>query len=252
MRAGRVVMAGKRQGPRLGARHDLATMLGGVPVVQLDGARLEDLELLLAHAVLADVVLLELLRIEKLALARRVVVDRDQADQRQVDPAVDRLDGIVGRDLAAQVQAMLGARQPALAHRADRLDHAGTVLHAVRVAAHVAQRQRIEHRGDTRGGDLGVVRHNRGEARPLYAGTWREVLLHVVGMQLDQAGHQVVALEVDRRGAGGVAGRDLDDAAIAHNDGAVELGIAGNDAAVGEDLVTAFGVTHAATPGETS
>ena len=53
---------------------------------------------------------------------------------------------------------------------------------------------------DAGGADLGVVCHDGRHAWPLHARTWREVLLHVVGVQLDQARHQIVALEVDRPG----------------------------------------------------
>ena len=84
------------------------------------------------------------------------------------------------------MEAMLDARHALLARGADRLDHASLVLHAVGIALHVAQRQRIEHGGDAGGGDLRVVRHQRRHARPFHAGARRKMLLEIVGMQLDQ------------------------------------------------------------------
>ena len=78
----------------------------------------------------------------------------------------------------------------------------------------------------------------------LHAGARREVLLHVVGVQLDQAGHEVVAVEVDGAGDVRAAVGDFGDAAVAHHDRAVELGIGGDDAGVGEDRLDA----HASTP----
>ena len=174
-----------------------------------------------------------------------MVVDRQQADQRQVDPAIDGFDRVVGRDLAAQVQPVLGARHAPLARLADRFDHARAVLHPVGVAAYVAQRQRIEHRGDAGGGDLRVVRHDRGSRRPVHAGARREVLLQLSVCSSTRPGTQIVALEVD---VGGVAAAlaDVDDEAVAHHDGAVELGVGGDDAGVGEDDLGA----HACAPGQ--
>jgi hypothetical protein len=174
-----------------------------------------------------------------------MVVDRQQADQRQVDPAIDGFDRVVGRDFAAQMEPVLGPRHAPLAHRADRFDHACAVLDPVGVTADVAQRQRIEHRGDAGGGDLRVVRHDRRHSRPLDAWSRREVLFHVVGMQLDEPRHEIVALQVD--GAGVAAAlADIDDVAVAHHDGAVELGVGGDDAAVREDDLG----THACAPGK--
>ena len=73
------------------------------------------------------------------------------------------------------------------------------------------------------GGDLGVVRHYRGQARPLDARARREVLLHVVGVQLDQTRHEVVALEVDGIRNLRPAVGDFGYKAVAHDDRAVEL-----------------------------
>ncbi len=97
----RIVMAGDGQRAGLGARHDLAPVPGGIALMQLESPGVEFLELGLGHGELAHVVLLQLRGIEELALAGRVVVDRQQADQRQVDPAIDCFDRVVGRDFAA-------------------------------------------------------------------------------------------------------------------------------------------------------
>jgi hypothetical protein len=220
-------------------------MTHGILRVQRDRLRLEDIELVVGHAVFLCVIEPELLRIEELALSRRVVVDRDQPDQRQVDPLVDRFDRVVGDDLAPQVEAMVGAGHALVAGHADRLDHAFLVAHPVGLATHVAQRQRVEHGRDAGGGDLGVVCHHRRHARPFDAGTRREVLLEIVGMQLDQARHEIVAFEIGGAGGARAARIHLDDAAVADHDSAVEFGIERDHAGVRENRFSA----HVCAPG---
>ena len=75
------------------------------------------------------------------------------------------------------------------------------VSHAVALGVDVADRQRVEHGGDAGRDDLSVVAHAGRGRRPVRAAARGDVLLQVVGVQLDQPRQQVVALEVDARRA---------------------------------------------------
>ncbi len=81
---------------------------------------------------------------------------------------------------------------------------------AVLVRAHA---QAVEDGGDAGGDDLGVVGLDRGRLVPAQAGARRIVAFQMVGVQFDEAGDQVVALEV--LAERGVAVGDIGDLAVA-------------------------------------
>ena len=165
----RVVMAGDRRA-RAWARHDLAPVLAalrscrarpgrGTPRTGTRSWRTCPCSIASASG------------IEELALAGRMVVDRQQAEE--AGRSSDRqLRCVVGRPRSRCRRCSARVMRRSSPRRS--LDHACAVLHPVGVAAHVAQRQQIEHRGDAGGGDLSVVHHDRGDRRPFHSGARRE------------------------------------------------------------------------------
>ncbi len=174
-----------------------------------------------------------LLAVVPLPLARRVIHHRCEAQHRMRAQRVEHFDYIGGRDLAAQMQKMIGAQQLALRKarerfRATRLDAAlaRTVVRAR------ADRERIEHGGDAGGGNLRVVDHERGIGIPVHAGARREVLLEIVGVQLDQTGQQIVAVPVLGFARGCRAACNVANHAVFDPHNAGEFFIPRNDAGV--------------------
>ena len=68
----------------------------------------------------------------------------------------------------------------------------------LRILVH-ADPQRVEHGGDAGGGDLGVMGVGGRGRVPAHLRARRVVALEMVGVKLDQAGQQPVALEIDAR-----------------------------------------------------
>ena len=114
----------------------------------------------------------------------------------------EALEAIRRRDLAAEVDEVLGA-QPARSHgRVDR--RIAQLAESPRLHAAVVvepDAERIEHGGDAGGRDLRVMRLHGGDRVPAHAGTRRVVALEVIGMEFDEARQQVVAVEILARRA---------------------------------------------------
>ena len=133
----------------------------------------------------------EALQVAPLALARRVVHHRHQAQQRMVGIGLEHFHHARIGDFAAQVEQMIGAQQIGGARRGDALDRIRQDAPALAAVAVVADADRVEHGGDAGADDLRIVRqHRRQGRRPDRAGARLEMLLHVVGMDLDQARQQ--------------------------------------------------------------
>ena len=99
----------------------------------------------------------------------------------------------------------------------------------------------VEHGGDARGGDLGVMRLHRGHRVPAHLGARRIMDLEVVGMQFDKARDQVIPVQI---GAGAGGGADIgDDAAIdAHR--ALQHFIGQYDPGIGKDEIPEGDTVH--------
>ena len=155
------------------------------------------LEVGIRHSGLALVVDAEGVERGELALAGGVVHQRGDADAGVVLEGGEAFEHVRRRDLAAEVDEMLGA-EPALPLAV--LDRRGKRAHVGRLELGVvvhADAERIEDGGDPRRGDLGVMGLDRGDRVPADARARRVVALEVVGVELDQTGDQPVAVEVD-------------------------------------------------------
>jgi hypothetical protein len=176
----------------------------------------------------------EAFEIAPLPLARRVVHDRDQPQQRMIRMGREHLDDVGIGDLAAQMEEVFGAQQAAgagLAHAFDGIGEDPAPLAAVAV---VADADRVEHRRDAGADDLGIMREHGGHGRgPDGAGARFEMLLHIVGMDLDQAGQQIIAFEVVTTRHAGIA--DLGDAPVGHAQRAFDHRVGGHDPRVVEN-----------------
>ena len=102
------------------------------------------------------------------------------------------------RQLAAQVQPVLGAVHPGALAVDHRIDHLLQVFQPVAAVAHVADRHRVQYRGDAVGHHQRVMAAHRRMGRPVNVRTRGEELVRVVGMQLDQPRQQPAAVAVQR------------------------------------------------------
>jgi len=117
----------------------------------------------------------------------------------------------------------------------ERFDRRRIRLAARALLIHVADHDGVEHGGDACRGALRIVRDGRGDRIPDHAGARHQVLLEVVGVQLDQARQQPVAFPVLGAGQLRPAPVDGPDAATVDHDTARE-GLAGrHDACIADD-----------------
>ena len=147
-----------------------------------------------------------------LADARAVVHQADHAHQRVVGDSVEQRQHVQRRHLAAQVQEVLGLQQVGAVQRIE-IDHA--VLEgadALLVEAEIAEAERVEHRGDAGGGALRIMRDHGGARRPARQRARLHLALQVVGVDIDDAGDQVVAVQVARGKRRGAARLHIGDA----------------------------------------
>jgi hypothetical protein len=202
--------------PRAARRDDLAQVGGGMERLLLAPLGHQRLDLGLAHAVLAAIVDLPLLDVAELPLPRRVVHQRDETHQRAFVQPAEFLDGVRALDLAAQVEKVVAAQAPAAAGVGDGVGERGGGAAVAAGRAGVADAERVQHRGDAGGGELGVVRDEGRQRRPEHLRSRVDVPLKVVRVELDEARDEVVALQIERLAA--LAGRNLDDPSAARGE----------------------------------
>ena len=78
------------------------------------------------------------------------------------------------------------------------------------------------------------MRQQRGQMRPADLGTRFDMAFEVVGVQLHQAGHDVIAAAVDRARRNAIAVLDSRDAAVDERDPPAQDGVGQDEARVGE------------------
>ena len=146
-------------------------------------------------------------QIVPLALTRGMIHQAREPKHPVVDmPLDERQQAAVGQ-FAAEMEIVVRLQQSGGTRAGhcvdDRLEHRRSL--SARVI--VAERQRIENRGNAAADQLRIVRQRGVElAWPGHAGPRPDVVLDVVRVQVDQAGNQKVAVAVDnlairRRGA---------------------------------------------------
>ena len=194
-------------------------------------------QVLVAPALVALGVDAELLHVHPLALAGRVVHQGHQPHGRIVQKRRRYLEHVVARQLAADVQEVLGPQQPLAARMAQGVHGVLEALCAHRAFVEIAHAHGVEHRRDARGRHLRVVGEQGRHGRPAHAGARLQVLLEVVGVQLDQSRDQVVAVPVLRAGRGAAARLQIDDHPIAHRYGRHGDLVGRDDPGVGDDPV---------------
>src|SRR5471030_3146827 len=74
------------------------------------------------------------------------------------------------------------------------------------------------------------------------------MLLEIVGVQLDQARQEIVAVEIGGAGGAAAAFAHLCDLSVADDHRTVEFAVGHDDAGIGENVLG----THAATPGDST
>ncbi len=82
----------------------------------------------------------------------------------------------------------------------------------------VAQAKRVQHRGDSGRRALRVMRDHRGPGRPAGQAARLHLPFQVVGMNVDSAGKDRIAAQVDRGRRMRASGLDIGDDLAAHDD----------------------------------
>ncbi|KAG9571126.1 hypothetical protein KCV01_g19495, partial [Aureobasidium melanogenum] len=192
--------------------------LGGTVARLLGATLLQDArELLVAPDQAATaVVAAVLVHVTVLALARGMVHERKQAQIASGHQGAQQVEQARPAQLTAQVQVVIAAQQVVLASFVERQEGALERIQTGAILFQVAQRQGVQHRGDTRGQQLRVMGEQGRQGRPDDAGTGHEVFLEVVGMQLQHAGQQVITREIDGSDGYLVPGQQATDT-IAHD-----------------------------------
>ena len=101
-------------------------------------------------------------------------------------------------NLAAQVQEMVRLQQVGLGQRVQIDDAILEGADALLVEAEIAEAQRVEHGGDAGRGALRVMRHHRRARRPARQRARLHLAFQIVGVHIDDAGNQVIAVQVER------------------------------------------------------
>ena len=102
------------------------------------------------------------------------------------------------RQLAAQVQAVLGAVEAALLRLLHGVDHLFQIFQTIAAVAHVADRHRVQHRGDAAGDHQRVVAAHCRMGGPVHLRARGEEFIQIIGMQLNQPRQQPAAVAVHR------------------------------------------------------
>ena len=130
---------------------------------------------------------------------------------------------------------MIGAKQVGIARGCDRLrQHARPAVNFLG-AILAPDPQRIQHGGDARCRQLSVVGNHRRDRIPEYFRARHIVHFEMVGVQLDQAGHDQVAARI-LAACGRASFAEFGDAAIDEsNPAALDHAIGQDDDGVAED-----------------
>ena len=217
-------------------RHDLAHVARSIRLLIVEALLEQRIELGVGlPAPLASIIVAQLDLVAELTLARRVVHQRHQPHVRPVDQFLGFLDDARHRDFAAQVQEMIGTKQVRLARGCDRFrQHACPAVNLLG-AILAPDPQRIQNGGDARSSQLSVVGNHRRDRIPEYFRARHIVHFQMVGVQLDQTGHDQVATGV-LAACGRASLAELGDAAIDEsNPAALDHAIGQHDAGVTED-----------------
>ena len=170
-----------------------------------------------------------------LALARHVLHDRDHADDLAIDIRRGQRRGLLVGDLAAQMHEVLGAQHAVGAGEFQCVDHGGEDFAALGILDRGTDAERVEDGGDAAADDLGVVGEHRTHHVPAHMGAREDVLLQMIGMDVDQPGQQQVALKIDGAGYLRSAHIDAGDEPVAEMHGAVDDRVVENDPGAGQD-----------------
>ena len=117
---------------------------------------------------------------------------------------------------AAEMDEVLGPQAPAvLGLKYRRAQRHGLASRAIN-RLEASRPQRIEDGCDAGRGDLRIMRHDRRDGRPGYAGARHVVALKMIGMKLDEAWNQIVTVNVLGR-CRNISGDHFEDLAVAND-----------------------------------
>ena len=149
-----------------------------------------------------------------------------------IGDGIEQFHQVGGGQFAAQMQEMLGFQQPGIR---QRVQVAHAVLEggdSVLFEAEITQAERIQHRGHSADRALRVMGDHRRAGRPARVAARLDLALEIVGMHVDHAGHQHVAVHVERALGVAAAGLHLEDGGAIKDDGAVDDGVREHDSCV--------------------
>ena len=201
------------------------------------------------HMHLLDAHLPVTVEVAVLADARGVVHQAHHADQGMVGDRINQPRHVGRGQFAAQMQEMLAFQQPRRRQRIKVRDTVQEGLGPPGIEAEIAQAERIQHRRDARRDGLRVMRQHGGTGRPARIGARLHLTFQIVGVDIHDAGDQVLPAQILRGCQVAAARLDLDDPLAADHDGAMDDLIPQDEVGVGQDGVG----RHAASGrGETS
>ena len=154
----------------------------------------------IAERIFALIVFAILFNFGELALSRRVIHQGDQRYRLAAYQLFKQRQGGVVRQLAAQVQAVLGAVEAALLRLLHGVDHLLQVLQTVATVAHVTDGHRVQYGGDAAGDHQRVVAAHRRMRGPVDLRARGEEFIQIIGMQFNQPRQQPAAFTVHRLG----------------------------------------------------
>ena len=85
----------------------------------------------------------------------------------------------------AQMQTVFGAVNAAFLRLFDGIDHLFQIFQAIAAVADIANRNGIQHGGDTAGDHQRVVAAHGGMGGPVHLRAWGEEFVEIIGMQLN-------------------------------------------------------------------
>ena len=147
-----------------------------------------------------------------------VVHQADHAHERVIGDRIEQGQHVQRGDFAAQMQKVVGFQQPGLGQRIQ-IDYAVSEgLDPFRIEPEVPQAKRVQHRGNPGRRTLRVVCDHGGPGRPARQAARLHLPFQVVGMNVDNAGNDGVAVQVDRSRRMRAAGLDVGDDLAVHDD----------------------------------
>ena len=195
----------------------------------------------IAHLELALIIGLARIHGGKLPLAGGVIHQGGQSHLRMVLDQHERVQAVGSRDLAPQMDVVLGPQAASAGPGRNRIgEEAHLVGTDIGILVH-SDPDGIKHRCDPGGSDLGIVRLHGCSRVPAHLGARRVVGFQVIGVQLNEAGDQIVPVQILARAS---RFADIGDDPAIDADRSQPYLVGEHDPGVGEDKIPEGNTIH--------